>query len=147
LADSLDLYPQQMSGGMQQRLAIAQALIKRPRILLLDEPFGALDPGIRADMHGLITRLWSEHALTIVMVTHEIKEAFSLGTRVLTLDKWREDPHAPHRYGAKVVYDLVLSRKIAAMDRQSVASELLASAETSDDRSAGGITIDKIGNN
>lgn len=113
LGDAKDLYPAQMSGGMQQRLAIAQALIKRPRILLLDEPFGALDPGIRSDMHVLITRLWREHGLTVIMVTHDIKEAFALGTRVLTLDKRRHDPHAPHRYGAGVVYDLALTRKQA----------------------------------
>lgn len=130
LGDSRDLYPAQMSGGMQQRLAIAQALIKRPRILLLDEPFGALDPGIRADMHGLITRLWRDYALTIIMVTHDIKEAFSLGTRVLTIDKRRRDPHAPHRFGATAVYDLELSRKI-----QPVAD---------DDES---ITVDVSGNN
>ena len=113
LTDSRHLYPAQMSGGMQQRLAIAQALIKRPRILLLDEPFGALDPGIRSDMHKLITRLWRAHGLTVIMVTHDIKEAFTLGTRVLTLDKRRHDPHAPHRYGAGVVYDLALTRKQA----------------------------------
>jgi len=113
LGDALDLYPAEMSGGMQQRLAIAQALIKRPRILLLDEPFGALDPGIRADMHALITKLWRERSLTILMVTHDIQEAFSLGTRVLTLDKSRIDPHAPHRFGATVVYDLSLDRKVA----------------------------------
>jgi NitT/TauT family transport system ATP-binding protein len=112
LGDSLHLYPAQMSGGMQQRLAIAQALIKRPRILLLDEPFGALDPGIRADMHGLITRLWADYALTIIMVTHDLKEAFALGTRVLTLDKRRRDPHAPHRYGATAVYDLALTKRV-----------------------------------
>jgi NitT/TauT family transport system ATP-binding protein len=111
LGDNLHLYPAQMSGGMQQRLAIAQALIKRPRILLLDEPFGALDPGIRADMHGLITRLWRDYALTIIMVTHDIREAFQLGTRVLALDKRRNDPHAPHRFGATAVYDLLLDRK------------------------------------
>jgi NitT/TauT family transport system ATP-binding protein len=111
LADSAHLYPAQMSGGMQQRLALAQALVKRPRILLLDEPFGALDPGIRADMHTLITRLWREFGLTIIMVTHDIKEAFALGTRVLTLDKRRTDPHAPQRYGAGVIYDIALTRK------------------------------------
>lgn len=111
LGDSLHLYPAQLSGGMQQRLAIAQALIKRPRILLLDEPFGALDPGIRADMHRLITRLWRDYALTIVMVTHDIREAFSLGTRVLAFDKRRHDPHAPHRFGATAVYDLALRKK------------------------------------
>lgn len=110
LGDSLHILPAQMSGGMQQRLAIAQALIKRPRILLLDEPFGALDPGIRADMHALITRLWQDYALTVIMVTHDIQEAFSLGTRVLALDKRRHDPHAPHRFGATAVYDLPLRR-------------------------------------
>ncbi|CDO35140.1 ATP-binding cassette domain-containing protein [Novosphingobium sp. KN65.2] len=110
LGDAIHLYPAQMSGGMQQRLAIAQALIKRPRILLLDEPFGALDPGIRADMHGLITRLWHDYSLTIIMVTHDIREAFTLGTRVLALDKRRHDPHAPHRFGATAVYDLPLRR-------------------------------------
>jgi NitT/TauT family transport system ATP-binding protein len=114
LGDSLHLYPAQMSGGMQQRLAIAQALIKRPRILLLDEPFGALDPGIRADMHALITRLWRDYSLTVIMVTHDIREAFSLGTRVLTLDKRRRDPHAPHRFGATAVYDLPLIKKAPA---------------------------------
>ncbi|MCJ2183019.1 ABC transporter ATP-binding protein [Novosphingobium sp. 1949] len=111
LGASMDSYPAQMSGGMQQRLAIAQALIKRPRILLLDEPFGALDPGIRADMHELITRLWRDYSLTIIMVTHDIREAFTLGTRVLALDKRRHDPHAPHRYGATVVYDIPLDKE------------------------------------
>ncbi len=111
LADSADLYPSQMSGGMQQRLAIAQALVKRPRILLLDEPFGALDPGVRLDMHELIDELWTAHNLTILMVTHDIKEAFKLGTRVLAFDKRRRDPQAPNRYGSTVVYDFPLDRK------------------------------------
>lgn len=130
LGDSLHLYPAQMSGGMQQRLAIAQALIKRPRILLLDEPFGALDPGMRADMHALITRLWNDYALTVVMVTHDIKEAFSLGTRVLTLDKRRRDPHAPHRYGATAVYDLPLVRRVPPPAADTL-----------------GITLDAVSNN
>jgi len=111
LGDALHLYPAQLSGGMQQRLAIAQALMARPRVLLLDEPFGALDPGIRQDMHRLILGLWREHALTVLMVTHDITEAFGLGTRVLAFDKRRIDPHAPHRFGATAVYDLPLSRK------------------------------------
>lgn len=121
LSDSLHIYPSQMSGGMQQRLAIAQALIMRPRILLLDEPFGALDPGIRADMHELITRLWTEYKLTIIMVTHDIGEAFCLGTRVLTLDKTRHDPHAPQRFGATVVYDLPLTKKATRAASQAEA--------------------------
>jgi NitT/TauT family transport system ATP-binding protein len=110
LGAALDVFPAQLSGGMQQRLAIAQALIMRPRILLLDEPFGALDPGVRLDMHGLITGLWREHRLTILMVTHDIKEAFKLGTRVLAFDKRRHDPQAPNRFGATAVYDFPLDR-------------------------------------
>jgi NitT/TauT family transport system ATP-binding protein len=104
------VYPAQLSGGMQQRLAIAQALIMRPRILLLDEPFGALDPGVRQDMHALIGGLWREHGLTILMVTHDIREAFTLATRVLALDKRRHDPQAPDRFGATIVYDVPLDR-------------------------------------
>ena len=111
LGHNLDVYPAQMSGGMQQRLALAQALVKHPRVLLLDEPFGALDPGIRLDMHELVGGLWQEHGLTIVMVTHDINEAFKLGTRVLAFDKRRHDPHAPNRYGATAVYDVKLDRK------------------------------------
>ena len=111
LKDARKLYPAQLSGGMQQRLAIAQALIMQPRVLLLDEPFGALDPGVRVDMHGLITDIWRKHELTIFMVTHDIKEAFALGTRVLAFDKPRRDPQAPNRYGATIVYDMKLDRK------------------------------------
>ena len=64
-------------------------------------------------MHALITRLWKDYELTILMVTHDLKEAFALGTRVLTLDKRRNDPQAPHRFGATAVYDLHLDRKNA----------------------------------
>ena len=117
LGDHLDAYPAALSGGMQQRLAIAQALITHPRILLLDEPFGALDPGVRLDMHELITRLWTEKGLTILMVTHDIKEAFKLGTRVIAIDKRRRDPHAPHRFGSTAVYDFPLDKPNATPPR------------------------------
>ncbi len=110
LAAHRDKYPSALSGGMQQRLAIAQALARRPRVLLLDEPFGALDPGTRAQMHALIRPLWRELGMTVIMVTHDIKEAFGLGTRLIALDRPRLDPHAPGRYGAIVTYDLDLSR-------------------------------------
>lgn len=108
LADRADLYPSQLSGGMQQRLAIAQALMNKPRVLLLDEPFGALDPGIRAEMHDLILELWREHDMTIFMVTHDISEAFKLGTRLIAFDKVRRDPHDASAYGATITYDLPL---------------------------------------
>ncbi len=103
-------YPKVLSGGMKQRLAIAQALLGRPRILLLDEPFGALDPGIRADMHELVLALWREYKLTIFMVTHDLKEGFYLGTRLWVFDKLRHDPHAPQRFGAGITYDLPVGK-------------------------------------
>ena len=106
-----DKHPSALSGGMQQRLAIAQALAKDPKVLLLDEPFGALDPGTRAQMHALIKPLWEQAGMTVIMVTHDLKEAFNLGTRVIAFDKVRHDPQAPGRYGARVTYDLDLTRE------------------------------------
>lgn len=110
LGHSLRLYPHELSGGMRQRLAIAQALLGRPRILLLDEPFGALDPGIRADMHRLVLSLWREYKLTVFMVTHDLKEGFYLGTRLWVFDKLRHDPQAPNAYGASITYDLAVGQ-------------------------------------
>ncbi|ACT04941.1 ABC transporter related [Dickeya chrysanthemi Ech1591] len=115
LEQSAQKYPHQLSGGMQQRLALAQALIKRPRILLLDEPFGALDPGIRAEMHQLISQLWQENRLTIFMITHDLKEGFSLGSRLWVFDKLRQDPQAPDAFGASITYDLPLDRAPAGV--------------------------------
>jgi NitT/TauT family transport system ATP-binding protein len=110
LGHAVDKYPTELSGGMQQRLAIAQALIKNPSILLLDEPFGALDPGIRHDMHELILDIWKDTQITIFMITHDLKEGFELGTRLLVFDKYRIDPDAPNRYGAKITYDIPVGK-------------------------------------
>jgi NitT/TauT family transport system ATP-binding protein len=110
LAASRGKYPAQLSGGMQQRLAIAQTLVRKPKLLLLDEPFGALDPGTRLQMHELITRLWRDEAITVFMVTHDLKEGFTLATRVLTFDKVRIDPDEPGAYGATITFDLPLDR-------------------------------------
>ncbi len=121
LTAALKKYPHELSGGMKQRLAIAQALIRQPRILLLDEPFGALDPGIRADMHQLILKLWREHNLTVFMVTHDLSEGFYLGTRLWVFDKLRRDPHAPEAYGASITYDLPITRnKIMPTELQTI---------------------------
>lgn len=100
-----DHYPATLSGGMQQRLAIGQALAAKPRVLLLDEPFGALDPGTRLSMHDFLQDLRAETGMTVFMVTHDLEEAFKLGDRVLVFDKPRWDPHDPSRYGATITYD------------------------------------------
>ncbi|MEM1288923.1 MAG: ABC transporter ATP-binding protein [Pseudomonadota bacterium] len=123
LAAARKRYPAQLSGGMQQRLAIAQALLKKPDVLLLDEPFGALDPGIRLDMHELLLELWIERGMTVFMVTHDIQEAFKLGTRLLVFDKTRHDPHQPERYGATITYDLPLES--ASRDSADTAIEII----------------------
>ena len=105
LAHVATQYPSALSGGMQQRLAIAQALAAKPRILLLDEPFGALDPGTREQMHGFLQDLRAETRMTVFMVTHDLPEAFKLGDRVIVFDKTRWDPHDPAAYGATITYD------------------------------------------
>lgn len=105
LAHVADSYPSALSGGMQQRLAIGQALAARPRILLLDEPFGALDPGTRLNMHDFLQDLRAETGMTVFMVTHDLGEGFKLGDRVLVFDKIRWDPQTPEAYGATVTYD------------------------------------------
>jgi NitT/TauT family transport system ATP-binding protein len=75
-------YPHQLSGGMRQRVAIARTLILRPRIILMDEPFGALDPAIRLNMQDLLVGLWRDIEATVFFITHSIEEAVYLGDRV-----------------------------------------------------------------
>jgi NitT/TauT family transport system ATP-binding protein len=118
LSDHQDKYPSALSGGMQQRLALAQALMRRPKILLLDEPFGALDPGTRADVHALTRRLWHESDLTVIMVTHDLREAFSLATRVIAFERKRDRPEERARYGATITRDLeVWPKRVAGQAR------------------------------
>jgi NitT/TauT family transport system ATP-binding protein len=80
-------YPDQLSGGMQQRVAIAQALIMKPSILLMDEAFSALDPATRREMQRLIREVWKKYKTTILFVTHNTAEAVFLATRVIGLAK------------------------------------------------------------
>jgi NitT/TauT family transport system ATP-binding protein len=111
LEDSKNKFPHELSGGMKQRLSIAQSLVKEPKLLLLDEPFGALDPGISQDMHELLLNIHSKLNFGVVMVTHDISEAFKLGTRVLVFDKVKEDKDFPNRYGSTIVNDIDASKK------------------------------------
>ena len=80
-----DKYPSELSGGMQQRVSIAATLILEPKILLMDEPFGALDPKIRMQMQQLLVELWKEQQSTVFIVTHSMEEAVYLGDRVLRM--------------------------------------------------------------
>ena len=108
LSEHESKYPAALSGGMQQRLALAQALMRKPKVLLLDEPFGALDPGIRAEVHALMNELWVEQGITVVMVTHDLSEAFRLGTRVIALERRRNRPEEKERYGATIAHDIAV---------------------------------------
>ncbi|MFI7079516.1 ABC transporter ATP-binding protein [Micromonospora sp. NPDC049903] len=85
LAQTARAYPWQLSGGMQQRVAIARAIAYRPRLLLMDEPFSAVDAQTRGDLEDLLATLWRRYAMTVLFVTHDIDEAVYLGQRVVVL--------------------------------------------------------------
>ena len=117
LSTAKNLYPAEMSGGMQQRVAIAQALIMKPRIMLLDEPFGALDEAMREELNVMFLRFYQENIqgkdkgesppYTILFITHELNEALYVGDRVLGLSQHWDWVAAGHDYcpGATIVYD------------------------------------------
>lgn len=122
LGHVLNHYPAQLSGGMQQRLAIAQALLCQPKVLLLDEAFGALDPPTKSNVHTLMRQLWQDRQMTVFMVTHDLSEAFALATRVLEFGKVRRDPQAPDAYGATLVRDVDLAGRTPNERKETLAS-------------------------
>ncbi len=111
LAQSINHYPHELSGGMRQRVAIAQAMIMRPKILLLDEPFGALDESTRTELQSMLLRFYQENLeakregkdppYTILIVTHELNEALYVSDRVIGLSQYHDDGSN----GATIVYD------------------------------------------
>lgn len=109
-----DKYPHQLSGGMQQRVAIAQALIMKPPILLMDEAFSALDPATRRGMQRLIKELWRASGTTIVFVTHDMREAVCLGSRVIGLAKTSAEE------GASVALDMSVPHVDFDSDRDEI---------------------------
>jgi NitT/TauT family transport system ATP-binding protein len=113
-----DSYPWQLSGGMQQRVAIARAVAYQPKVMVLDEPFAAVDAQTRADLEDLMLHLWSELGLTLIFVTHDIDEAVYLGQRVLVLSA------SPTRILDDVVIDIPSPRSQAKTRIESRFAEL-----------------------
>ena len=95
--------PHQLSGGMRQRVAIARAMIMNPKVLLMDEPFGALDDATRRTMQSLIIEKWRENKQTILFVTHDLEEALFLGTRIIVLSQYYSTDSVST--GSKIVLD------------------------------------------
>ena len=108
-------HPHELSGGMKQRVAIAQALIMRPKILLMDEPFGALDPGTRESMQIFILEIWEKSDMTIFFVTHDLEEAVFLGTRIIVLSQFFTDGRVDaSKRGARIVADYPLKERASS---------------------------------
>lgn len=101
-------HPFELSGGMRQRVAIAQALIMQPKVLLMDEPFGALDERTRPAMQNLLLTLWQQHRMTVLFVTHDLEEALYVGTRIIALSQHWQDDSGGHHGGSRIVLDRAL---------------------------------------
>lgn len=140
LAASQDLYPSQLSGGMRQRIAIARALMSKPSIILMDEPFGALDAQTREVMQDLVLDVVEQEGTTILFVTHDVEEALYLGTQVVLM--------SPHPGRIDTIYDVPLQGKRDADMRvdpqflklkRTVMDRIRETVGLSHDRSASGM--------
>ena len=103
LSAAADKYPDELSGGMKQRVGVARALATRPKMLLLDEPFGALDAITREELQDELVKIWEEHRITVMMITHDIDEALFLADRIVMMTNGPAakigeimDVHFPH---------------------------------------------------
>lgn len=118
LAERAHEWPAALSGGQKQRVALARALIHQPRLLLLDEPLGALDALTRIDMQQLIERLWQQHGFTVLLVTHDVAEAVAVADRVILI----EDGHV----GLDLAVDLPRPRPRGSAALAALEAEVLA---------------------
>jgi sulfonate transport system ATP-binding protein len=137
LTDKADVWPRELSGGQAQRVAIARALVPRPEVLLLDEPFSALDAFTRADLQDHLLDLWADSRPTLLMVTHDVEEAIVMADRVMVMrphpgrvydEIAAELPRPRDRQSA--AFDFVKRRVMAALDRSLDRAVITAEGET-----------------
>jgi sulfonate transport system ATP-binding protein len=125
LSAAADALPRQLSGGMAQRAAIARALVRRPRILLLDEPFSALDSFTRLKLQNHLSALWQAAAFTLILVTHDVEEAVVLSDRVIVMHG------QPGRIHREVAIDLPRPRVRSATEVQTLKEEIIQALDLS----------------
>jgi sulfonate transport system ATP-binding protein len=137
LTDKADVWPRELSGGQAQRVAIARALVPRPEVLLLDEPFSALDAFTRADLQDHLLDLWADSKPTLLMVTHDVEESIVMADRVMVMrphpgrvfDEIVADLPRP-RDRQSAAFDFVKRRVMAALDRSLDRAVITAEGET-----------------
>jgi len=117
LENRADEWPAALSGGQNQRVALARALIHRPGLLLLDEPLGALDALTRIEMQDLIAALWQKHGFTVLLVTHDVSEAFAMADRVLLIEEGK--------IGLDVTVDIARPRRVGSARLAELEAEVL----------------------
>lgn len=127
LEHRLDAYPATLSGGEAQRAALARALVRDPKLLLLDEPFAALDALTRMRMHALIEALWKRHHLSVLLITHDVDEAILLADRALVIEKGR--------MVASIVIDLPRPRELSHPGFLGLRRQLLSAIGVTDTQS------------
>jgi sulfonate transport system ATP-binding protein len=132
LEDRARDWPASLSGGQRQRIALARALIHRPRLLLLDEPLGALDALTRIEMQQLIETLWQQNGFTVILVTHDISEAVAIADRVILMEDGgigldlqinQERPRVRHNAELAALENLILDRVLTPVSRQNSGQE------------------------